>query len=52
MRYAAANASHQTSEPNCIQTLSDRNYYFALLMTNRRRSLNLKLLQILGKNYP
>ncbi|MEH1873291.1 hypothetical protein [Nostoc sp.] len=48
MRYAAANAPYQTSERNCIKILSDRYYYFALLMTNRRRSLNLKLLQILG----
>ncbi|WP_267922892.1 hypothetical protein [Nostoc mirabile] len=35
------------AKPNCIQILSDRYYYFAFLMTNRRRSLNLKLLQIL-----
>ncbi|WP_272913941.1 hypothetical protein [Nostoc punctiforme] len=40
MGYAASNAPHQTSaKPNCLQILSDRNYYFALLMTNRRRSL-------------
>jgi hypothetical protein len=35
---------------SCLQILSDRYYYFVLLTTNGRRSLNSKLLQILGKS--